>query len=63
MMFGYFTHDSTFSCYRRGKGLGKEVTLMMMAFAVEKYRIHTFRAKISDTNTASLKLFRKLVSR
>jgi RimJ/RimL family protein N-acetyltransferase len=33
----------------------------MMAFAVEKYRIHTFRAKISESNTASLKLFRKLV--
>ncbi|KAM0910021.1 hypothetical protein ACQ4PT_014435 [Festuca glaucescens] len=44
----------------RGKGLGQEVILMMMAFAVEKYRIHTFRAKISDSNTASLKLFRKL---
>uniref|UniRef100_A0ACD5XIC6 Uncharacterized protein n=1 Tax=Avena sativa TaxID=4498 RepID=A0ACD5XIC6_AVESA len=44
----------------RGKGLGQEVTLLMMAFAVEKYKIHTFRAKISDSNTASLKLFRKL---
>ncbi|XBH57667.1 GCN5-related N-acetyltransferase 9 [Aegilops tauschii subsp. strangulata] len=44
----------------RGKGLGQEVTLMMMSFAVEKYGIHTFRAKISDSNTASLKLFRKL---
>jgi hypothetical protein len=37
--------------------------VMMIAFAAEKYRIHTFRAKIRDSNTASLKLFRKLVSR
>ncbi|CAM0871761.1 unnamed protein product [Alopecurus aequalis] len=44
----------------RGRGLGQKVILMMMTFAVEKYRIHTFRAKISDSNTASLKLFRKL---
>jgi RimJ/RimL family protein N-acetyltransferase len=61
MVFGYFTHGSIASCYSRGKGLGQEVILMMMTFAVEKYRIHTFRAKISDSNTASLKLFRKLV--
>jgi len=32
----------------------------MMAFAVEKYGIATFRAKISESNMASLKLFRKL---
>uniref|UniRef100_A0A0D9VQN7 N-acetyltransferase domain-containing protein n=1 Tax=Leersia perrieri TaxID=77586 RepID=A0A0D9VQN7_9ORYZ len=44
----------------RGKGLGQEAILTMMAFAVEKYGIHTFRAKISESNTASLKLFRKL---
>ncbi|XP_014752818.1 N-acetyltransferase 9-like protein isoform X2 [Brachypodium distachyon] len=44
----------------RGKGLGQEVILMMMAFAVDKYRTHTFRAKISESNNASLKLFRKL---
>jgi RimJ/RimL family protein N-acetyltransferase len=44
----------------RGKGLGQEAILIMMAFAVEKYGIHTFRAKINESNTASLKLFRKL---
>ncbi|EER95344.1 hypothetical protein BDA96_01G502800 [Sorghum bicolor] len=44
----------------RGKGIGQEAILLMMAFAVEKYGIHTFRAKISESNTASLKLFRKL---
>nr|CAD1837715.1 unnamed protein product [Ananas comosus var. bracteatus] len=44
----------------RGKGLGEESILMMMAFAVENYRIQTFRAKIGESNTASLKLFRKL---
>ncbi|KAK3148116.1 hypothetical protein QOZ80_3BG0290890 [Eleusine coracana subsp. coracana] len=44
----------------RGKGIGQEAILMMMAFAVEKYGIHTFKAKISESNTASLKLFRKL---
>ncbi|XP_015690399.1 N-acetyltransferase 9-like protein isoform X1 [Oryza brachyantha] len=44
----------------RGKGLGQEAILIMMAFAVEKYGIHTFRAKISESNMASLKLFRKL---
>jgi len=32
----------------------------MMAFAVEKYGIATFRAKISESNMASFKLFRKL---
>ncbi|KAL6649390.1 hypothetical protein ACP70R_013614 [Stipagrostis hirtigluma subsp. patula] len=44
----------------RGKGIGQEAILMMMTFAVQKYGIHTFRAKISESNTASLKLFRKL---
>ncbi|WOK95465.1 hypothetical protein Cni_G04172 [Canna indica] len=44
----------------RQKGLGKESILMMMAFAIQKYEIHTFRAKIGETNTASLNLFRKL---
>ncbi|RLN16110.1 hypothetical protein C2845_PM02G34670 [Panicum miliaceum] len=44
----------------RGKGIGQEAILLMMAFAVEKYGIHTFRAKISESNMASLKLFRKL---
>ncbi|XP_020580158.1 N-acetyltransferase 9-like protein isoform X1 [Phalaenopsis equestris] len=44
----------------RGKGLGEDSVLMMMAFAVKKYRIQTFRAKISESNLPSLKLFHKL---
>lgn len=44
----------------RGKGLGKESVLMMMAFAVDTYKIHTFRAKIGESNTGSLSLFHKL---
>uniref|UniRef100_A0A2P2J7W9 N-acetyltransferase domain-containing protein n=1 Tax=Rhizophora mucronata TaxID=61149 RepID=A0A2P2J7W9_RHIMU len=44
----------------RGKGLGKESVLMMMAFATEKIGIHTFRAKIGESNGASLKLFQKM---
>ncbi|CAH2052544.1 unnamed protein product [Thlaspi arvense] len=45
----------------RGKGLGKESVLMMMAYAVKNLEIHKFTAKIGDSNTASLSLFRKLV--
>ncbi|GMH10997.1 hypothetical protein Nepgr_012838 [Nepenthes gracilis] len=44
----------------RGKGLGKESVLMMMAFAVENLGIHTFRAKIGESNGASLDMFHKL---
>ncbi|XP_074272899.1 GCN5-related N-acetyltransferase 9 [Silene latifolia] len=44
----------------RGKGLGKEAVLMMMAFAIEKLEIHTFRVKIGEANQSSLYLFRKL---
>eukprot|EP00268_Persea_americana_P027539 TRINITY_DN2689_c0_g1_i2.p2 TRINITY_DN2689_c0_g1~~TRINITY_DN2689_c0_g1_i2.p2 ORF type:complete len:130 (-),score=30.16 TRINITY_DN2689_c0_g1_i2:376-765(-) len=44
----------------RGKGLGEESILMMMTFAVENCGIQTFRAKIAESNTASLNLFRKL---
>ncbi|OEL19542.1 hypothetical protein BAE44_0019440, partial [Dichanthelium oligosanthes] len=33
----------------------------LMIFEVEKYGIHTFRAKTSESNMAPLKLFRKLV--
>ncbi|RVW95176.1 N-acetyltransferase 9-like protein [Vitis vinifera] len=47
----------------RGKGLGKEAILMMMAFAIETLGIHMFRAKIGESNQASLNLFRKLVRR
>ncbi|KAL5581717.1 hypothetical protein UlMin_014159 [Ulmus minor] len=44
----------------RGKGLGKESVLMMMAFAVEDLEIHVFRAKIGESNAASLNMFHKL---
>ncbi|KAM0062175.1 putative transcription regulator GNAT family [Helianthus debilis subsp. tardiflorus] len=44
----------------RGKGLGKESVLMMLAFAIENHKINTFRAKIGDSNEASLNMFRKL---
>lgn len=44
----------------RGKGLGKEAVMIMMAFAVENVGIHTFRAKIGESNQASLLLFHKL---
>ncbi|KAK4789760.1 hypothetical protein SAY86_017064 [Trapa natans] len=44
----------------RGKGLGKESVLLMMAFAIKNLEIRKFRAKIGDANTASLDMFRKL---
>ncbi|KAL3714626.1 hypothetical protein ACJRO7_006517 [Eucalyptus globulus] len=44
----------------RGKGLGKESVLMMMAFAMKNFGIHTFRAKIGESNRASLHMFQKL---
>lgn len=44
----------------RGKGLAKESILVMMAFAVENLGIHKFRAKIGESNEASLYLFKKL---
>ncbi|XP_022136164.1 N-acetyltransferase 9-like protein isoform X1 [Momordica charantia] len=44
----------------RGKGLGKESILMMMAFAVKNLGMHIFRAKIGELNEGSLTLFKKL---
>ncbi|KAH9745155.1 N-acetyltransferase domain-containing protein [Citrus sinensis] len=44
----------------RGKGLAKDAVLMMMAYAVENFGIHVFRAKIGESNGASLRLFQKL---
>ncbi|XP_050208222.1 uncharacterized protein LOC126657560 [Mercurialis annua] len=44
----------------RGKGLGKESVLMMMAYAIQDLGIHVFRAKIGESNSSSLHLFRKL---
>lgn len=50
------------SCYgSRGKGLGKESVSMMMAFAVKNLGIQAFRAKIGESNKASIALFKKLV--
>ncbi|EEF30379.1 expressed protein, putative [Ricinus communis] len=43
-----------------GKGLGKESVLMMMAHAVQDLGIHLFRAKIGESNGASLNMFRNL---
>lgn len=44
----------------RGKGLGKESVLMMMTFAVQNLSINIFRAKIGESNKASISLFQKL---
>ncbi|CAL0323228.1 unnamed protein product [Lupinus luteus] len=44
----------------RGKGLGKESVMMMMAFAIEKLRINVFQVKIGESNEASINLFKKL---
>ncbi|XP_076886684.1 GCN5-related N-acetyltransferase 9-like [Bidens hawaiensis] len=44
----------------RGKGLGMESVLMMFVYAIEIHKINTFRAKIGDSNEASLNMFRKL---
>lgn len=38
-----------------------ESVLMMLVFAIENHKISTFRAKIGDSNEASLNMFRKLV--
>uniref|UniRef100_A0A7N0VAQ5 N-acetyltransferase domain-containing protein n=1 Tax=Kalanchoe fedtschenkoi TaxID=63787 RepID=A0A7N0VAQ5_KALFE len=46
----------------RGKGLGKEAVMMMMAFAVDHFGIRLFRVKIGESNRASLSMFQKLVS-
>lgn len=44
----------------RGKGLGKESVLMMMTFAVQNLGINIFRAKIGESNKASISLFQNL---
>ncbi|XP_057735759.1 GCN5-related N-acetyltransferase 9 [Arachis stenosperma] len=44
----------------RGKGLGKESVLIMMAFSIESLGINVFRVKIGESNEASLNLFKKL---
>ncbi|KAK2443083.1 hypothetical protein P8452_21471 [Trifolium repens] len=44
----------------RGKGLGKESVLIMMAFAIEKLGIKSFQVKIGESNVESINLFKKL---
>ncbi|MED6221878.1 hypothetical protein PIB30_059012 [Stylosanthes scabra] len=44
----------------RGKGLGKESVLLMMAFSIESLGINVFRVKIGESNEASLNMFKKL---
>ncbi|MED6183812.1 hypothetical protein PIB30_041270 [Stylosanthes scabra] len=44
----------------RGKGLGKESVLLMMAFSIESLGINVFGVKIGESNEASLNLFKKL---
>lgn len=51
----------TLGLHSRGKGLAQESVLMMMVFAVEKFGIHAFHAKIGESNKASLNLFHKMV--
>ncbi|KAF2980480.1 hypothetical protein EK904_006054 [Melospiza melodia maxima] len=44
----------------RGRGFGKEATLLMMAYGVRKLGITKFEAKIGQENEASICMFRKL---
>ncbi|XP_061120816.1 N-acetyltransferase 9 [Syngnathus typhle] len=44
----------------RGKGIGKEVTQMMMNYGVTKLGISKFQAKIGLDNEVSIALFKKL---
>ncbi|XP_004709214.1 N-acetyltransferase 9 isoform X3 [Echinops telfairi] len=44
----------------RGRGLGTEAVLMMMAYGVSKLGLTRFEAKIGQGNEASLRLFQKL---
>ncbi|NXD02343.1 NAT9 acetyltransferase, partial [Certhia familiaris] len=44
----------------RGKGFGKEATLLMMAYGVRKLGITKFEAKIGQENEASICMFKKL---
>ncbi|XP_023794426.1 N-acetyltransferase 9 isoform X4 [Cyanistes caeruleus] len=44
----------------RGRGFGKEATLLMMAYGVRKLGITKFEAKIGQDNEASICMFKKL---
>ncbi|KAG7280678.1 hypothetical protein CRUP_023297 [Coryphaenoides rupestris] len=43
----------------RGRGLGKEVTCMMMCYGISKLGIQKFEAKIGLDNTVSIAMFKK----
>ncbi|KAF6718137.1 N-acetyltransferase 9 [Oryzias melastigma] len=45
----------------RGKGIGKEVTRMMMCYGVNKLGIRRFQAKIGLDNHTSITMFKKLL--
>ncbi|XP_078257264.1 alpha/beta-tubulin-N-acetyltransferase 9 isoform X2 [Rhinoraja longicauda] len=44
----------------RGKGFGKEVTMMMMYYGVTQLQITKFQAKINLENTISIAMFRNM---
>ncbi|CAN9508690.1 unnamed protein product [Ophioblennius macclurei] len=44
----------------RGKGIGKEVTNMMMCYGVNKLRVKKFEAKIGLNNKVSIAMFKKM---
>ncbi|XP_061564876.1 N-acetyltransferase 9 [Cololabis saira] len=44
----------------RGKGIGKEVTRMMMSYGLQKLGIKKFQAKIGLDNQVSVSMFKKL---
>eukprot|EP00271_Cylindrocystis_brebissonii_P023280 TRINITY_DN9580_c0_g2_i2.p1 TRINITY_DN9580_c0_g2~~TRINITY_DN9580_c0_g2_i2.p1 ORF type:complete len:139 (-),score=17.94 TRINITY_DN9580_c0_g2_i2:152-511(-) len=45
----------------RGRGLAKEALRLLMSYALSPpLSVHTFRAKIGETNSASLRLFQSL---
>ncbi|KFR17269.1 N-acetyltransferase 9, partial [Opisthocomus hoazin] len=46
--------------FYRGRGFGKEATLMMMSYGVRNLGITKFEAKISQENEASICMFKKL---
>ncbi|KFV58183.1 N-acetyltransferase 9, partial [Gavia stellata] len=53
------THSPTEPSYR-GRGFGKEATLMMMSYGVRNLGITKFEAKIGQENEASICMFKKL---
>ncbi|KAM9716934.1 alpha/beta-tubulin-N-acetyltransferase 9 [Menidia menidia] len=44
----------------RGKGIGKEVTRMMMCYGIDKLGVKKFQAKIGLDNQVSIAMFKKL---